>query len=127
MIANDLNLMHVKQITHQLFIVYSWLFLTDHEFVKIKVGFEKIIWFDELWHFPQSAERSKMPTTKKIKTDDCYNSWTHRWRHIYDVITGVKMVRSNKSDIYTLRLTNKCFFEIHFLRREIISTNHSST
>ena len=102
---------YVKQITHQLFIVYSWLFLADREFVKIKVGFEKIIWFDGLWHFPQSAERSKKPTTKKklkkLPTyPDCFNSW--EWRHKCDVI-GVKMATSNKSDIYTLRLTNKFF------------------
>ena len=116
---------YVKQITHQLFIVYSWLFLADHEFVKIKVGFEKIIWFDGLWHFPQSAERSKMPTTKKTtektkKTDlpDCFNSWG--WRHKCDVI-GVKMATSNKSDIYVSQTS--FFFEINVF----ISTNHIST
>ena len=44
---NDLNLMHVKQIADQLFILiihdYSWLITWSSEFVKIKVGFEKII------------------------------------------------------------------------------------
>ena len=125
---HDSNLMHVM--SNKLFIVYSWLFLADHEFVKIKVGFEKIIWFDGLWHFPQSAERSKKPTTKKkLKknyrpTPDCFNSW--EWRHKCDVI-GVKMATSNKSDIYTLRLTNKFFLWNQRFKSENILTNHIST
>ena len=72
----------------------------------------------------KSRQRKKKLKKNYRPTPDCFNSW--EWRHKCDVI-GVKMATSNKSDIYTLRLTNKFFLWNQRFKSENILTNHIST
>ena len=107
------NLMHVMSnkllINYSSFIHdYSWL-ITNLLKSKSASKRSSDLMDCDIFHNRLRDQKSRQRKKTKKTTDllpDCFNSW--EWRHKCDVI-GVKMATSNKSDIYTLRLTNKFF------------------